>query len=83
MSAHETETGFGTGLRAQIERLRGGEAEEAPIQATEAALPELSFEPFVGEVVPLVPEAPAVEPDEVAVVRAELEAALARERELR
>ncbi|MGH2999373.1 MAG: hypothetical protein ACRDNM_08730, partial [Gaiellaceae bacterium] len=60
--SHETETGFGTGLRAQLSRKLGHEdveAEVAPV--AEPVLPELLP---IGEIVPILPELAAEEPSE-------------------
>jgi hypothetical protein len=73
---HERETGFGSGLRAQLERKQGG---DEPV--VEAELPETSVEPL-GDLVQLVADEPAAA-SEVAAVQAELEAAIRREQELR
>ncbi len=74
---HETETGFGSGLRAQLERKQ---VVEEPL-VTEAELPATSIEP-IGDVVQLVVEAPPVAA-ELTAVQTELEAAIRREQELR
>lgn len=79
--SHETETGFGTGLRAQLSRKHGGdepEAVEAP--PVETPLPD----PLpIGEIVSILPEPVSDEPHELLALRHELEAALTRERSLR
>jgi chromosome segregation ATPase len=75
--SHETETGFGTGLRAQLERKLGGGEEAVAVVAVEPAVETL--DPFaVEELLPLVAEPPSGEP-----MTAELEAALAREQQMR
>lgn len=68
----ELENGFGSGLRAQLQRKRGEPGDDAS-QAIELALAE-------PEQVPVVVQATV---PELASLRAELEAALTRERELR
>jgi hypothetical protein len=72
---YETETGFGSGLRAQLERNLG--VEPSP---TAEEQPEEAVESVDRTVVPLLdaPDLPAVDP-----VQVELEAALDRERQLR
>ncbi|HEY2072702.1 MAG TPA: hypothetical protein VGG88_03925 [Gaiellaceae bacterium] len=79
--SHETETGFGTGLRAQLSRKLG--IEETEVEAAPA--PEPAFPDLLplGEVVSILPEPAAEEPSEVGSLRSELEAALGRERGLR
>jgi hypothetical protein len=71
----ETETGFGSGLRAQLERKSGVEASPAVEQQ-----PDVVAESDDGNVVPMVvlPEFAEFDP-----VQLELEAALDRERQLR
>ena len=78
---HETETGFGTGLRAQILRKLGNEAVETE-QAAPIETPFPDVMP-IGEIVPLVPEPVSDESDDVLALRHELEGALTRERSLR
>ncbi|MDX6470927.1 MAG: hypothetical protein QOF75_2730 [Gaiellaceae bacterium] len=72
---YETETGFGSGLRAQLERNLG--VEPSP---TAEEQPEEAVESVDRTVVPLLdaPDLPAVDP-----VQVELEAALDREQQLR
>ena len=76
----ETEKGFGTGLRAQLQRRREGE-DGTPVEAQGSTNVELRFEltarPASGETLEAV-----VGPD-VQALRAELEAAQAREATLR
>ena len=76
----ETEKGFGTGLRAQLQRRREGE-DGTPVEAQGSTNVELRFEltarPSNGETLEAV-----VGPD-VQALRAELEAAQAREATLR
>ena len=76
----ETEKGFGTGLRAQLQRRREGE-DGTPAEAQGSTNVELRFEltarPSNGETLEAV-----VGPD-VQALRAELEAAQAREATLR
>jgi hypothetical protein len=72
---HETETGFGSGLRAQLERKNGVEsAAEAPVDAVAVV------ESAENVVVPIL-EAPV--PPERDPLQVELEGALDRERQLR
>ncbi len=79
----ETETGFGTGLRAQLSRKHGDDAPEVEVEVESAASVELP-DPFpIGDVLPLVPVPVIDEPAEVTTLRAELEGALTRERSLR
>lgn len=79
---HETESGFGSGLRAQLQRKNATEASpaDAPVDATVEVA-----EAAEDIVVPIVeaPDLEASEPDEHAPLQAELEAALDRERQLR
>lgn len=77
--SHETESGFGTGLRAQLARLQESEAEPAAEPAVTEA------EEALAVIVDLAsePEPAPEEPEEVSSLRAELEAALARERDLK
>jgi hypothetical protein len=73
---HETETGFGSGLRAQLERKHGVKtATEAPADATAEGV-----ESAANVVVPIL-EVP--EPEVHDPLQVELEAALDRERQLR
>ena len=77
---HETETGFGTGLRAQLSRKLGDEAPDVDVEAPAVELPD----PFpIGDVLPLLSEPIVDEPAEVTALRSELEGALTRERSLR
>ena len=80
---HEAETGFGTGLRAQLSRKLG--IEETPeAEATPAVVQEPPEELLpLGELLPIVQEAMTDEPAEVTELRSELERALTRERALR
>ena len=79
---HEIETGFGSGLRAQLSRKLG--AEEAPEMQDVPVVPEQPAEILpLGDVLPLMPETLVDEPAEVAALRSELEGALTRERSLR
>ncbi len=73
---HETETGFGSGLRAQIERKQG--TDEPDAQACELSVP--FDEPDRAEPLLLIEDESAA--PEVASVQAELEGALERERQL-
>jgi len=71
---HETETGFGSGLRAQLERKQGvDESTEIVAEPVDVVA--------VAPVVALFVEEPEVR--DVAVVQSDLEAALHREQELR
>jgi hypothetical protein len=80
---HETETGFGTGLRAQLSRKLGAdESAEVDDDAVATVAPPTEILPL-GDLLPLVPEAVVDEPEEVAALRSELEQALTRERALR
>jgi chromosome segregation ATPase len=79
---HEIETGFGTGLRAQLSRKLGAEeAAEAEDVPTVAEQPTEILP--LGNLLPLVPEPVVDEPEEIAALRGELERALIRERALR
>jgi hypothetical protein len=84
---HETEKGFGTGLRRQLERKQGAayEVVEMPTERIEEPEPEQRF-----DVLQLVEPDPELEAEptpanvpELAMLQAELEDALAREQELR
>ncbi|HEY4413917.1 MAG TPA: hypothetical protein VGN06_13035, partial [Gaiellaceae bacterium] len=77
---HETETGFGTGLRAQLSRKNGDALTTEEAEPVEVQLPDLLP---MGEILPLAPEPVSVEPQEILVLRSELESALTRERALR
>ena len=79
---HETETGFGSGLRKLLQKqeLEGEVLVEEPVDEFDIVEPE----PAVAEVVAIVekPE-PAEAPLELLELRSELEAALDRERQLK
>lgn len=72
---HETETGFGSGLRALLDRKSGTEEEHAPAPLVEKVVADV--------VVSLVAEPVDEEPAELTQLRCELEAALDRERRLK
>lgn len=71
---YETETGFGSGLRAELERKRGGGQLEAPPE------PAAATEPVVVDL--FAPGAEELDGDPQ-TLRAELEAAIGREQQLR